>query len=57
VTIVRIEEEVNKSWAAENKLHANKPRGRKEAIKNEKIYNNQPQVQDRMKDVGGLGNT
>jgi hypothetical protein len=40
-----IEEEVNWSWAAENKLHANKPRGRKDATKIEKpLYNNQPKA-------------
>jgi hypothetical protein len=36
--IVHIEEEVKESWAAENKLHANKPRGRKEATNNEENF-------------------
>jgi hypothetical protein len=38
MTTVSIEEEVNHSWAAENKLHANKPRGRKEATNNEEDF-------------------
>jgi hypothetical protein len=38
MTIVCIEEEVNLSWAAENKLHANKPRGRKEAANNKENF-------------------
>jgi hypothetical protein len=42
----------------QNKPHTNKPRGGKEAPKMEKIlYNNQPQARDKIKDVGGLGNS